>query len=562
MTYEQRQLQSAQAEYAALPQRPRLAAADPVVLPVRMRDGAALRTVISRPAGNGPFPTILVRSCYPRDEPLYRLHAAAYSARGFAFVYQFCRGTGGSEGLWQPNENERSDGSDTLAWLTSQAWAGEIGYFGCSYLALTGWAVADIVPEQVKTLYLTHYGTDRFESAYRSGCFRQDVLTSWAMENAGQPIHADFYESAAFRPQVHVDESLWGCRLDWYRDWITHTERSDPYWTQGFWGMLRQVPSRVRRPVYLGAGWYDHHLGSMLLTWSALSEESRRHSTLRIGAWNHDFQPCTPGQKTEHLQNSDIASAFSWFTAVLKEHRLPAMQVRTYQIGADRWQSHPGFPFPSGQALELFLSADGALALSAEEAVPGVRRFVFDPQDPVRSHGGEALLYSWDDIGSLPQPPCGWREDVLSFVSAPLTQPVELLGCASVTLFVSTDGADTAFTAKLMEVRPDGTAYHVRSGIATLGFREGLYAPRTSYIPGTVVPLEIRFWDINWRFPPGARLRLDISSSDFPQYSVHSNSAGIWSEQERTRVAHQSVFCGGSFPSMLTLPVQGGYTEP
>lgn len=120
--------------------------------------------------------------------------------------------------------------------LDKLSWIDCMGYKGASYLALTGWAMADAMPSKVRSMYLTVYGTSRHTSAYKDGLFRQDILTAWAMSNAGFPVSADYLTSAAYRPQVQVDEALWGKRLDWYRDWITHTDADDPYWQQGFWG--------------------------------------------------------------------------------------------------------------------------------------------------------------------------------------------------------------------------------------------------------------------------------------------------------------------------------------
>ena len=158
-------------------------------------DGARRRTVVTLPEGEGPFPTILLRSCYPQAEPEYQLAAQGYAQRGFAFVYQFCRGTGGSEGAWEPNIHEREDGLAAARWLAAQPFAGPCGYLGCSYLAFTGWIMADALPDKFKTLYLTHYGTDRFASAYQNGLFRHDILPGWAMDNAGFPVKADYLAS-------------------------------------------------------------------------------------------------------------------------------------------------------------------------------------------------------------------------------------------------------------------------------------------------------------------------------------------------------------------------------
>ena len=193
-----------------------------------MQDGVRLYTEIFKPEGLAQFPVLIQRSCYPNQQPLYEINGVELTRRGYGYVVQTCRGTGKSEGHWEPNVNERPDGRDTLQWLNDQPWAESIGYFGASYLALTGWAIADIVPPKVKGMMLTVYGTDRFKSAYEKGLFRHDVLTGWAMQNAGHPVTADYLESCRFRPHDKVDEALWGGTLDWYQDWIHATRAQMP----------------------------------------------------------------------------------------------------------------------------------------------------------------------------------------------------------------------------------------------------------------------------------------------------------------------------------------------
>ncbi len=550
-----------QADFASLAEKPALVVGPPEETMLPMPDGVRLYTVKRVPSAAGPFPTILMRSCYPKQIPMLHTFAEQFCRHGFAFVYQFCRGSGESEGEWVPNIHERQDGKETLDWLNAQEWVENIGYWGCSYLALTGWAMADIVPEKVKTLYLTHYGTDRFTSAYQGGLFRQDVLTAWAMENAGFPVKADYMESVRYRPQAEVDEKLWGCRLDWYRDWITHTDRDDPYWSEGFWGMLKGIPAKVKIPVYIGEGWYDHHLGSALRTFEALSPESRAHSVLRVGAWNHGFGPCVEGTACDHLENSDALSAFSWFDTILRKKTLPEGKVRIYQIGADRWQEKSAFPFSCKNVRRFYLNAASAQedARLLADMVPPEQSSVsyrYDPDNPVPSHGSESLLRTFGEIGSLRQPACGWRKDVVSFVSAPVESDLEILGKIEVELYVSSTADDTAFTAKLMEVYPDGSAYNIRSGITTLAYREDADRPRTEYVAGNTVEARIVLWDISWRLHAGSRLRVDISSSDSPQYAVHTNYKGVWALQKKARTAEQTIYTGADTPSQVLLSVQ------
>ena len=546
-------------EYQSLSCPPEVSPAPIKEIMLPMSDGVSLQTICHRPEGKGPFPTIVMRSSYPFLQRLHHIHAVEYSTRGFAFIYQFCRGQGKSEGKWEPNINDRQDGKETLDWLASQEWVKNIGYWGSSYLAFTGWIIADIVPDKVKTLYLTHYGTDRFASAYQNGLFRQDVLTAWAMGNAGFLIEAEYFESLKYRPQVNVDEDLWGQKLDWYRDWITNTNRRDAYWNEGFWEQLREIPGKLKLPVYIGEGWYDHHLGSALNTFISLSSESKKHSTFRIGAWNHNFEPCLEGKECHDLRNSDVRSAFSWFNTILKKEEEPEGKVLAYEIGSDSWKESQTYPFSNTNQRTFYLSAEEALP-KASSLIDQVEKntsslsYVYDPDNPVYSHGAESTLYSIEEIGSLKQPDCGWREDVISFISKSIEHDLHILGRIQVKLYVSSTADDTAFSAKLMEVHPDGSAYNIRSGITTLGYRAGADVQRMEYIPGEIVEAEIDMWDISWNLKKNSRLRLDITSSDFPQYAIHTNYAGIWALQKKARKAEQTLYFSEKFPSQIMIP--------
>jgi len=552
-------LESSRAEFNQLPSEPVHATCSIEEIMLQMPDGIKLAAYIRKPLGSGPFPTIAMRSCYPHQEPLLQLYAEEYSRRGFAYVWQYCRGTGLSEGEWVPNIHERPDGKAFIDWLAAQDWVAGIGYWGNSYLALTGWAIADIVPDKVKTLYLTHYGTDRYESAYQGGLMRQDVLTSWALGNTGRNVQADYQASLRFRPHIDVDEKLWGIRLDWYRDWITSTNRSDAYWNRGFWQELQEIPARVRVPVYLGEGWYDHHLGSTFKTWEKLSSEVKRHSVLRIGPWNHGFRTCVQGKSLDHAENSDIIHAFHWFDRILRRSEHPAGGIKTYQIGSDSWQELPCYPFQSERCETFYLQAgsdnsNGFLMLGPAEETSQIQ-YTYDPENPVPSHGAESLLATMKENGSLLQPACGWRADVVSFVSEPLVNDLDILGRIKFILQVSSTADDTAFSAKIMEIGPDGQAYNIRSGISTLAYRNSSEQDRDEYIPEAITEITIELWDISWKLRAGCRLRVDISSSDFPQYAVHSNYAGIWSLQDKTRPATQTILTGAAWPSRVVIPI-------
>jgi putative CocE/NonD family hydrolase len=513
---------------------------------VPCKDGVRLRVFWFRPVGGRSWPTIVQRSCYPMAHEMYRVHGQELARRGYAYICQYCRGTGGSEGQWEPNINEPSDGADFIRWADGLNWVESIGYWGCSYLASTGWAITGALPAKVKSMLLSHYGTERFTSAYQSGLFRHDILTAWAMGNAGREIKADYLKSCRYRPHVEVDKALWGGELPWYREWVTNTHGSDPYWKEGFWKFMSDAPRKLKVPVCIVEGWYDHHLGSALESFKNLSLEAAAHSRLVIGCWNHGFQPCAQGKVQEHLENDEVHQVLDWFGETLLEKKSPARRVDWYVIGEDAWRSWSDIP--AGQTELVFYLDAGRKRLEGKAEADREISYQYDPENPVMSRGAESLFASFQEVGSLEQPEPDYRPDVVSFLSEPLEQSVTLLGEAKVELFVKSTAEDTAFTAKLMEVTSEGKAYNIRGSIATLAYE-------TPYVPGEVRKITVSMWAAAYQIQSGSRLRLDISSSDFPQYAIHPNLPGIWAKQESTQTACQTILTGESYPSRAVLPV-------
>lgn len=389
-----------------------------------MSDGTRLYMMIYKPETCGSFPVLVQRSAYPGQIENYRIYGEELARRGYGYVLQICRGTGKSEGVWEPNVNERKDGHELLDWLNEQEWVESIGYFGASYLALTGWAIADAVPEKVKGMMLTVYGTDRFNSAYEKRMFRHDVLTGWSMGNAGHPVLADYLESCRFRPHAKVDEELWGGRLSWYQDWIHAVKRSDRYWQQGWWKQLAEIPSKVKVPVYIVESWYDHHFGSAMNTWKALSEETKLHSWLDIGCWNHMSSECIEWGEQKNLENGDVKRLLEWFDLILKKKEKPRKRVRTYVMREDRWSEWENWSITSNKTKKYFLNSGRRL-----DTLPGDNgeiSFEYDPQNPCPTHGAESVLTMIAEAGSLLQPEENYRPDVISFVSEPLEEELPL----------------------------------------------------------------------------------------------------------------------------------------
>ncbi|MBQ6038953.1 MAG: CocE/NonD family hydrolase [Bacteroidaceae bacterium] len=532
-------------------------------------DGYKLMTCIYKPVGEGPWPVVILRTPYVYGTGDNNANARFYARRGIVYIVQHCRGKGGSEGPYEPNVNERVDGLALVNWVANQPWCKNIGLFGESYTALTCWIIADAVPEKVKGIYIHHYGVDRHLSAYSNGLFRQDILTAWSIDNAVEipkkPERKDpqriYFEQMKYMPQLEMDRHFFGVMLPWYRDWISYTDYTDPYWHQGVWETLRQIPAKIKVPIVVVAGHFDHHQEGTILGYNLLPEETKAKSRLIVGAWNHSHIITPQIGKFDHATDINLTTdQFLWFYDLLVREQTPKPDVQVYAIGEDKWHQLDEWPLNHPSATQTyFLSSQregkGYHLSATPEAQTGTIRYAYDPQNPVESIGGETLFNSGTRRGSQLQPEVGYRDDVISFVSEPLEAPLLLAGKVKVTLHVSSDCDDTAFSYKISEEMADGKTYNIRTGITSLSFRNNPLGDRQSYTPGEVVEVTVEALPIMWQLSTGSRIRVDISSSDFPQYSVHSNYAGVWSRQTKTRVAHQTLYTGDEYGSRIEIPL-------
>lgn len=539
-------------------------------------DTFKLMTRIYLPEGEGPWPVVVTRTPYVYGgSGDNNVTGREYAKRGIGYIQQDCRGKGGSEGFYQPNIYERADGIALYKWIASQTWCKSIGIFGGSYTALTGWIVADNLPEKAKGLYLVHYSVDRHVSLYSSGLFRQDILSGWTIDNAeeeinkpqrlpGQKPGESYYEFYRYMPHVEADVNVLGAKLQYYRDWITHTDHDDPYWNEGVWADLKNVPPKINVPVTIVAGQFDHHEEGTLLGYELLNPNTKKQSRLILGSWNHSSQITPTHVPTEKAQDFNAQTdQFKWFYELLVEGSVPKKEIKVYVIEEDKWLELDEWPIKPEGSRTFYLTnlkneGTNSYKLSANNSkTVGEINYIYDPTNPVMAVGGETMFTSSSNRGSQVQPLPGYRDDVISFISEPLEEDVVIAGKVSVILNVSTDVDDTSFGYTLSEVTPDGTAYNIRTAISTLGYRNAPLGNRVTYSPNSLVEMAIESVPIVWNVKKGNSLRIDIKSSNFPEYSIHSNYAGVWALQEKTRVAKQTIFIGGSYLTSLKIPVIG-----
>ena len=364
-------------------------------------DGIRLLTRIYLPEGDGPFPVVVTRTPYVWGTGDYIEAGREYARRGIGYIQQDCRGKGGSEGFFSPNVNERADGSALYEWLAEQPWCGDIGIFGSSYTALTGWLVGDSIPDKVKGMYLSHYGVDRHISCFRSGLFREDIMSGWAIDNAeedivkperkpGQAPGENYYDFYLYRPQVEADVNVLGQKLQYYRDWITHTDYTDPYWNTGVWADLKRIPYVIDVPLTIVAGQFDHHEEGTVLGYERLRPEIKARSRLILGSWNHSFQVTPTHVPTTNAMEFDInADQFEWFYSLLVKKEEPRGEVRVYNIEADEWVNLDSWPIETASDRTMYLSSETAgdrwnvLALKTSEPKASSVSHVYDPENPV-----------------------------------------------------------------------------------------------------------------------------------------------------------------------------------
>lgn len=538
---------------------------------IEMSDGVRLRTIVHYPDSKGPHPAILVRSPYADMAAFLSDGICGRFVRySYICVFQDTRGQGGSEGDFVPGRNEIEDGSDTLHWIAGQKFQdGNIAMVGPSYLAGVQWAAAaGGLPPEVKTLVPAVYTTDNHGVMYHDGMFRHETFTAWASrmragdrtdENAGQ----QYQKAIRYRPHLEADVDIFGERMDWYREMITSESPSAPFWSDPDNQRVREMPEKMDIPILMVGGWYDVFFGPQFSDWRKLA--TRSESRFIIGPWTHI------GAGGEALENPNSGGGLLQWKTMLNwlDHHLkgaplehpPGLSV--YSMHQGTWSEYETWP-PQTQTTRLFLnggdkanSCEGGV-LASKAGTSASVAYEYDPDDPAPTHGGAGMLafilpgFEGRPAANQWQPAICTRGDVLSFQGKVLEDPFTISGELSVTLTVSSTVEDTSFTAKLMEVLPDGRAINIRDSITSLKYRNGADFEQT-YVPGEVVQIAITFWPIEWQVQPGSRLRLDVSSSDFPKFHAHSNSKEPWASVSEAKVATQTVFTGAG--SWIDLPV-------
>ena len=582
-----------------------------------MRDGVLLATEVYLPANNpGALPVILQRSPYNRFVPFAGSNCdsaqfLSLAAQGYAALNQDVRGRYRSEGTMNALVQEGEDGFDAVEWAAAQPWSnGKVGMIGGSYVGLTQWQPAIRTPPHLEAIAPLITASDYHDHwTYVNGVFDLWFGQSWMLLTFAAEQYMRDLESTGLDPATvnrRVTEWIAAGRRDILTKWVwmlpldsfSEFRRLAPYYYDwlahptydAFWAAMDVEPrySRVTVPTLNIGWWYDIFQIGTVRNFQGMqaaggTREARDGSKLVMWSQCHACPPGTKAGDIDFGPNNQVdldALYVRWFDRWLKGiangiDTEPAVQIfvmvppSTGKQGGGFWVNSETFPLAGTQSLKMNLRSgghantrhgDGELSASAPAAGPP-DRFAYDPRNPVPTRGGNMCCI--DDLlpsGAFDQSEIELRGDVLVYTSAPLSSDLAVVGPVRVKFWATTSAEDTDFTAKLVDVHPDGYAQNLLDRIVRARYRMGSKLPASFIQPGKAYEYSLDLGFTATVIPRGHRVRLEISSSNFPHYARNQNTREHPGRSAEVRVASQAILHDAAHPSYLELPVVPGLT--
>jgi uncharacterized protein len=513
-------------------------------LAVPMRDGVVLRADRYVPDGEDRAPLVLLRTPYGRKHLWKRLYCRPLARRGYQVVIQSCRGTEDSGGTLTPFD-ERDDGVDTVAWLREQPWyPGRFATAGPSYWGVTQWALAAGAPGDLAAMVPVLTSARLVRSLFPGGAFSLETWLGWSALIAAQQDHgpglATLLRARARRlspalrhlPLAEADRQATGRTLPWWRDWLDAAGSGGDGLEHLDWS---SAVRSVAAPVAMVTSWYDHFAPWQLQDWAELSEaaEPRR---LVIAPWVHE---------DPKLLRLYMRETIAWLDAHLRDDAsgLHGGPVRYFVTGAEQWRDAPAWPPPGGRTLRLHLHAGGRLAHESPEADAPETTFRYDPADPTPSAGGPTARSG----ARVLQHAVESRDDVVTFTTDALIEPVETVGTGRARIHVGTNAGHADLVVRVCDVDPDGSSRNVTDGIRR--FRAEDHAADAT---GARV-VDVDLWPAGHRFAQGHRIRVQVAGAAFPRFDRNPGS-----EDAATATRHVAmdlrIHHDAAHPSHLLLP--------
>ena len=571
-------------------------------IPIKMRDGITLYSDLFMPKGNGKYPVLLERTPYNRTAPFSRglsLDSITAALSGYVVMIQDCRGRFESEGEFHPFVNEINDGHDTIEWIANQDWCdGNVGMFGGSYVGATQWLAAMSQPPALKAITPGITASNYHEGwTYQGGAFELDFNLSWALihlvsanyenlvNNFGAPTGK--IEELTDMADHLMDEYSHLPLKDWpalkgigdfYYRWLEHPEY-DEYWKSI---AIEEHYNNIDVPALSIGGWFDIFMGGTIKNFVGMSKNgktsnARSNQKLLIGPWVHPgMLPGFPGVPVgeEYFGIRSYSGVIDMHGILLKffDHHLKGIQnglsdekpINIFVMGENAWREESEWPLSRAINTNYYMSSNGNANSRNGDGLLGTKQtgnsdtdtFIYDPQFPVPTKGGGLCCYdALGGAGAFDQSDVELRNDVLVFSTPVLDKDIEVTGPITVKLYASTSGKDTDFTAKLVNVYPDDEkAINLTDSIIRARYRNGT-EKAVLLEPNEVYEYTIDLWSTSNVFKKGHKIRIDISSSNFPRFDRNLNTGGQIGEETDFIKATQTIFHNDEFPSHVILPL-------
>jgi hypothetical protein len=548
----------------------------------KMRDGVTLRADIYRPKADGKFPVLLVRTPYDKtNESSFGMKGAA---RGYVVVEQDVRGRFASDGDWYVFKNESQDGYDTVEWAAALPYSnGKVGMFGGSYVGATQYLAAIAKPPHLAGICPTVTASNYHDGwTYEGGAFEQWFNESWSTGLASNTMrrrverveHSNALEGTKTLPLANfavLDAPSAEGIAPYFKDWLAHPDY-DSYWKQ--WS-IEDHYADIQVPVLSFAAWYDIFLGGSLRNYSRLKTEAgtdaaKHGQRLVVYVGGHaggnasrwvgavDF-----GDKLPIDQDEMTLRWYDWLFKGQANGVEQEKPVRIFVMGKNEWRDEDDWPLARAKNTRYYLhSSSGANGLTGDGSLsttlPAQEKqdqYTYDPADAAPTIGGPLCCGSLPTgIGPEDQRPAEGRADVLVFTTPAFQKDFEATGPVTLDLYVSSSAVDTDFTGMLVDVWPNGFAQNLTSGILRMRYRNSQEKPELAN-PGETYHVTVDLWATSNVFLTGHKLRLEVSSSNFPRFDRNLNTGEIQARGTRMIKATNVIYHDKTHPSALIVPV-------
>ena len=535
-----------------------------------MRDGAELSADIWLPEKEGKYPAILVRTPYTKvdRQPRFPDFGKFFAERGYVFILQDVRGRGDSDGEFNFFFSDGNDGYDAIEWIAQQEWCnGKVGTSGPSYMGGAQWVAARERPPHLVCMLSTAPAGNYFDAfIYHQGAWGSSWLT-WLNITSARTFQTNFFgmdmnKIMQHRPLITMDSAM-GREMRLYREWLTHSTL-DEYWKPLI--LTKKDYKNIDLPVLHVTGWFDVGLIGMQKYWENMNRYSpaKDKQYILIGPWDHTQTWVGGGTKIGEMEFTDESIIdtkelhLAFFEHYLKgtgpEFNHPNAKI--YVTGINVWREFDEFPPAQVENTPLYLHSggeantidgDGELAWN-KPMKENPDTFTYDPQNPVRANYGYAV-----DCREVEE-----RQDVLVYTTEVLEEPIEIIGETSVNLYASSDALDTDFTARLLDVYPDGRAVNLGAetvgGIIRARYRNGY--EKEEFLESNKPELfNIKLFYMGHTFLAGHKIRVEISSSATPDYFPNQNTGNPVATDTEWKIANQTIYHDKTRPSHIVLPI-------